>query len=167
MSITLEKNTDIQHVGTVTLSLGGTPYLGTDLAVQKSDGVETIFTDTTSAIDRHRTIRLGSSQIPNIYAGTDVDKPYRANSTQGRQVLATIKDVWSLTDSDKPDFRIDLPVSCNITLKIPLCEYITESDVLGLLTDTVCSLYRGQTSGSAALPLIDSLFRGATNPKGL
>lgn len=166
MSITLQKNTSIQLSGKTSLTINGTPYTGTDLAVVKSDGVETIFTDTTSAVDRHRTIRLGSSNIPNIYAGSDVDKPYQANSTQGRQLLGTIKDVWSLTDSADPKFRVDLPVTCNITLKFPMCEYITQEALLGLLSDTVSALYTTGTTENA-MSLIEPLSRGATNPKGL
>lgn len=117
----------------------------------------------TSPMDRIEKLRFAYSEIGDVYKNTSIDPSVAAASKRGVQVLAQTSETWSLTDAVDPEYRVDLPVSAHIVLKIPACEYISEADILELLGRTIGGLYDGTTAEWR----LNDLVRGSLVPKGL
>jgi len=109
----------------------------------KSDqnGKEVILTNISSPIDRPEKIRLGYNEISNIYAGTGIDPSVLAPTKKGVSILAQVTDVLSVTDSQDADYRIDLPMSCHLVIKVPASEFIDAAKVKTQIGRMLSSLF--------------------------
>jgi hypothetical protein len=127
-------------------------------------GKEVIMTNITAPIDRPENIRLAYSEVANIYNGTGIEPSVSAPTKRGVSVLAQITDVISVTDTTDADFRIDLPLSAHLVLKVPSSEYITSAQVTAAVGRLLSSLFdTGSTSGSR----LEAVLRGALVPTEL
>lgn len=128
----------------------------------KSETVDEVrIVNTTSPIDRPETIRFAYSEIKDVYNNTSIDSSVYAASRKGVQILAQINEVFSLTDSVDASYRVDLPVSAHIVIRVPACEYISSSDILDLVKRLNGALYDQQTVNSDRL---QALLRGSLKP---
>lgn len=132
----------------------------------KSDqsGKEVVLTNITSPIDRPEKIRLGYNEISNIYAGTGIDPSVLAPTKRGVSILAQVTDVLSVTDDTDSDYRIDLPMSCHLVIKVPASEYINAAKVQAQLGRMLSSLF---DTGSLSESRLESILRGSLIPKEL
>lgn len=135
-----------------------------DFRVRQDEPGEAILVNLTSPIDRTETIRYGYSEIKDVYKNTSIDASVMAPSKKGVQVLAQVNDTFSLTDSVDPTYRVDLPVSAHIIVKIPACEYITPAMVETLVARAAASLY---DTGATTTTKISQLLKGSLVPTGL
>lgn len=127
------------------------------------DGVA-IITNVTSPLDRPENIRFAYSEIANVYEGTKVDPGYLGTSKRGVSLLCQVTDIYSLTDDTDTAYRVDLPVSAHIVLRLPACEYITPDMAKALVVRTVSSMFgTGQVSSAR----IAALLRGSLLPSGM
>lgn len=136
--------------------------VGTDFRVKSNNnGKEVILTNITSPIDRPENIRLAYSDIANIYNGTGIEPSVSSPTKKGVSVLAQVTDVLSVTDTTDADFRIDLPLSAHLVLKVPSSEYITSAQVQALIGRLLSSLFdTGSTSGAR----LEAILRGSLVP---
>lgn len=127
-------------------------------------GKEVVLTNITSPIDRPERIRIAYSDLTNIYSGTGIDASVFAPTKRGVSVLAQVTDVISVTDDLNPDFRIDLPVSYHLVIKVPASEFITAADINTGIGRLLSSLF---DSGVSTTSRLEAILRGSLVPTEL
>lgn len=133
----------------------------TDFRVQKNGADDVTLTNITSPVDRQERFRFALSEIKNIYANSGIDPSVWAASTKGSSLLISVAETISVTDSADPSYRVDLPVTCNITLKAPTSDLITPEYLLTLLGRAVSGAYE---TGSLTTDGIKRLTHGSLVP---
>lgn len=126
----------------------------------KSDqpGKEVVLTNITSPIDRPERIRIGYSDIANIYNGTGIETSVLAPTKRGVSVLVQLTDVMSVTDDTDSDYRIDLPVSYHLVVKVPASEFITAADIQAGIGRLLSGLF---DTGVTTTSRLESILRGS------
>lgn len=124
-------------------------------------GKEIVLTNITSPIDRPEKIRIAYSEVANIYSGTGIEASLAAPTKRGVSVLAQDTNVITVLDSANPDYRIDLPVSYHLVIKVPASEHISATDVQEGLGRLLSSLFDSGTNTSARL---EAILRGSLTP---
>lgn len=157
-------DTPISGVSTLTFPRG-LLNIEKDFRVKSNNsGKEVILTNITSPIGRPENIRLAYTDIANIYSGTGVEPSVFAPTKRGVSILAQVTEVLSVLDSTDADFRIDLPMSGHLVLKVPASEYITAEHVLSLIGRLLSSLF---DTGSSAESRLEAILRGSLVPTEL
>lgn len=163
MAKTINKGYDVTNETSLITAAVGFDF-ASDFRTKENGVNEVKLVNTTSPIDRPETLRFAYSEIKDVYKNTDIDASVMAPSHKGVQILAQLNDVYTLTDDADASYRVDLPVSAHVVIKIPACEYITSSDVLGLVDRLNGSLFDSQTMDSNRL---QALLRGVLEPSEL
>lgn len=127
-------------------------------------GKEVILTNITSPVDRPENIRIGYTNIANIYSGTSVEPSVFAPTRKGVSILSQVTDILSVTDNTNADYRIDLPVSAHLVLKVPASEFITADVVQTLVGRLLSSLF---DTGATSTTRLDAILRGSLVPAGI
>lgn len=127
-------------------------------------GKEVVLTNITSPVDRPEKIRVGYSDVTNIYSGTGVEPSVLAPTKRGTQILAQVTEVISVTDDADPDYRVDLPVSYHLVIKVPASEHITATEVNTGIGRLLSCLF---DSGSTSTSRLEAILRGALVPSEL
>lgn len=127
-------------------------------------GKEVVLTNITSPVDRPEKIRIAYSDVANIYSGTGVEASVTAPTKRGVSILAQVTEVISVTDSVDPNYRIDLPVSYHLVIKVPANENLSSADIEIGLGRLLSGLFE---TGSTATSRIDSILRGSLIPSDL
>lgn len=135
-----------------------------DFRIKSNTANELILTNITSPVDRPEQIRVGYSNVANIYTGTQIEASLAAPTKRGISVLCQITDVLSVTDATDPDYRIDLPVSYHIVIKVPVNENMTTTLIQEGLGRAVSGLFE---TGSVTLTRLEALIRGSLCPTDL
>lgn len=130
----------------------------------KSSSSELILTNITSPLDRAENIRYAYSTVNNVYSNTSIDAKVQSPNRKGVQLLAQVTDVATVTDSDDASYRVDLPISTHIVIKVPADALITGDIVQAHLGRVVSALFE---TGSTATTRIQKLLRGALEPADL
>lgn len=134
---------------------------GADFRVKSNQPGEAVLANITSPVDRPETLRIAYSNIANVYAGTSIEPSLIAPTKRGVSVLAQVTDIISVTDDADPDYRIDLPVSYHVVIKIPANENLTPALIQEGLGRMVSALF---DTGSTSLTRIQALIRGSLVP---
>lgn len=129
-----------------------------------NSGKEVVITNITSPIDRPENIRIAYTDIANVYSGTGVEPSILAPSKRGVSILAQVTDVLSVTDTTDADYRIDLPISAHMVIKVPSNDNITAAVVQTLVGRLLSSLFDEGVSTTARL---DAILRGSLVPSEL
>lgn len=154
-------DTPIEGVASLNFARGLLNF-GADFRVKSSAaGKEVVLTNITSPPDRPEKVRIGFTDVANVYAGSGVDAPVTAPTKRGTQILAQVTEVISVTDDADPDYRLDLPVSYHLVIKVPTSEYIVGSDVVTGLGRLLSCLF---DTGSTSTTRLDAVLRGALTP---
>lgn len=139
--------------------------IGADFRVKANQpGKEVVLTNITSPVDRPEKIRIAYSDISNVYNGTDVDTSVYAPTKRGVSILAQITETLSVSDSVDPDFRVDLPISYHLVIKVPASEYIAAADIEAGLGRLLSSLF---DTGVTTTTRLEAILRGSLVPTGL
>jgi hypothetical protein len=129
-----------------------------------NNGKEVVLTNITSPIDRPENIRLAYTDVANIYNGTGIEPSVASPTKKGVSVLAQVTDVISVTDTADADFRIDLPLSAHLVIKVPASEYITSAQVQAVVGRLLSSLF---DTGSSSESRLEAILRGSLVPTEL
>lgn len=132
-----------------------------NFAVKSDVPGECKIVNNTTPLDRPEIIRFAYSEIEDVYKNTNIDPSVYGASRKGVQILVQLSEVWSLTDTVDASYRVDLPISAHIVLKVPACEYITNSDILGAVNRLMGGLYVDKTVDTNRL---QALLRGSLKP---
>lgn len=146
-----------------TLPIAGYVYPDT-FRVKSENPAEAVLVNLTSPIDRQERLRIGYKEISDVYQGTSINPAYYAASKQGIQFLVQANDVWSVTDSEDASYRVDLPISVHMIVKVPACETISQADILEAIGRATGCLF---DAGTADTWRVTELTKGVLVPKGL
>lgn len=144
--------------------LRGSVNFGADFRVKSQVPSEVILNNLTSPVDRQEKFRFSYSDIANIYSGTDIDPSVYAPSKRGYSVLCQLTETFSITDPTVPSYRVDLPISAHIVLKMPANENLTSAMIQTVTARVVSGLYE---TGLTTTSRISSLARGSLIPADL
>lgn len=156
-------DTPIDGVSTLTFPRG-LVNLKQDFRVKSSNGKEVVLTNITSPIDRPEQIRIAATDIANIYNGTSIEPSALAPTKRGVSVLAQVTDVVSVTDDTDADYRVDLPLSAHLVIKVPASEYVNAETVKTLVGRLLSSLF---DTGSSTNARLEAILRGSLEPSEL
>lgn len=157
-------DTPIEGVSTLSLSRAILNFEEDFRVKSDQPGKEVVLTNITSPIDRPEKIRIAYSDIANVYSGTGVDASVSAPTKRGVSVLCQLTDIISVTDDADPDYRIDLPVSYHLVIKVPASEFLTAADIQTGLGRLLSSVY---DSGVSTTSRLDAILRGSLVPHTL
>lgn len=135
-----------------------------DYAVTVDDAGKGELTNLTTPINQKETVVFGISNVPDIYKNTGIDPSHFSQVKQGVSLLVQVNETVRVTDTDSPDFEIDLPISAHVVLKVPTSQYITAELCQTLVLRTVASMT--DTNGTIAARL-QSLLRGSMLPSSI
>ena len=154
-------DTPIEGVPTLTFPRG-LVNIGKDFRVKSNvAGKEIVLTNITSPIDRPEKIRIAYSEMANVYVGSGIEASVLAPTKKGVSLLAQVTDIITVTDSTDPDYRIDLPVSCHLVVKVPASEHIGAADVETCIGRLLSSLF---DTGVTTTTRLEAILRGSLVP---
>jgi hypothetical protein len=156
-------DTPISGVSSLTFSRG-LVNIAQDFRVKSNTAKEVILTNITSPIDKPENIRLAYSDVANVYSGTNIEPTVFAPSKRGTSVLVQVTDVLSITDSTDADYKIDLPLSFHLVVKVPNSEYITADVVKTGVGRLLSGLF---DTGSTSNSRLEAILRGSLVPSEL
>lgn len=157
-------DTTIQGVSELNFSRGLLNFEKDFRIKSNTAGKEIVLTNITSPVDRPEKLRIGYSEVANVYNGTGVEPTVSAPTKKGTQILVQLTEVISVTDSADADYRLDLPVSYHVVIKVPTSEYVTSSDIVTGLGRLVSGLF---DTGVSTTTRLDAILRGALVPSDL
>lgn len=156
-------DTPIEGVTSLTFPRGLLNFKA-DFRVKSNQPNEVVLANITSPVDRTEQIRVAFSNIANVYSGTAIEPSLCAPTKRGVSVLCQVTDIISVTDSVDPDYRIDLPVSYHLVIKVPANENLTTSLIQEGLGRMVSGIFE---TGSVTLTRLEALIRGSLVPTDL
>lgn len=127
-------------------------------------GREVVLTNIRAPRDQEERIRIGYSDVANVYSGSNIEPSLYAPSRRGVSILAQITDVLKVSDTTDPDFQVYYPVSCHTVLKAPISAYLTADDIFMLLGRNLSCLF---DTGVSTTTRLEAILRGSLLPKGL
>lgn len=134
---------------------------GADFAEKEDRPGKLDLTNMTSPLDRAEIIKYECSDLKNIYQDTSIDPKVQSPNRKGVRLHIRVEDVASVTDSTDPTYRVDLPISTTIIVRVPADALITGAIVQEHLGRAVSALF---DTGSTATTRIEKLLRGALEP---
>lgn len=161
------------NVGYTDTPIPGSPVLnllrssvnfGSDFRVKSEAANELTLINLTSPVDRPEKWRYSYSDIANIYNSTDIDPSVYAPSKRGVSVLVQLTETFSVTDSTDPSYRVDLPISAHIVLKLPANENLTSAMIQTVVARLASGLYE---TGLTTTSRLSALVRGSLTPADL
>jgi len=140
--------------------------VGADFRVksQSNNGKEVILTNLTSPIDRPENIRIAHTDVANIYSGTAVEPSVLSPTKKGVSILSQVTEVLSVTDDTNSDYRIDLPLSAHLVIKVPASEHVSAAVVQELVGRLLSSLF---DTGATTTSRLEAILRGSLVPTEL
>lgn len=142
----------------------GSVNFATDFRVKSNKDNEVVITNLTSPVDRPENFRIAYTPVSNIYTGTGIEASVTAPTKQGVSILVQLTEVISVTDSAAPEYRVDLPLSCHLVIKVPRSEHVTAATVQTMVGRLLSGLYDTGVSTTARL---DAILRGSLISKEL
>lgn len=129
----------------------------------KSDqpGKEIVLSNITSPLDRPEKIRIAYSEVANVYANSGIDASVCAPTKQGVSILVQETNVLTVSDSTDPDYRVDLPVSYHLVVKVPSSEFISAADIQTGIGRLLSSLF---DTGVSTTSRLEAILRGSLSP---
>lgn len=139
--------------------------IGSNFRVKSNQpGKEVVLTNISSPVDRPEKIRIAYSDVSNVYNGTDIDASVYAPTKRGVSILAQVTETISVSDDVDADYRVDLPVSYHLVIKVPASEFITAADVEIGLGRLLSGLF---DTGATSATRLESILRGSLVPPEL
>lgn len=135
-----------------------------DFRVKGNQPGEVVLANITSPVDRTEQIRIAFSNITNVYSGTSIEPSLAAPTKRGISLLCQVTDIISVTDDTDPDYRIDLPVSYHLVIKVPANENLTTTLIQEGLGRMISGVF---DTGSTTLTRLAALIRGSLVPSDL
>lgn len=143
----------------------GSVNIEADMRVKANQpGKEIILTNITSPVDRAEKIRIAYSEVSNVYTGTGIDASLLSPTKKGVSVLAQLTETISITDDADASYRIDLPVSYHLVIKVPSSEHINAADVQTGIGRLLSSLF---DTGVMTTGRLEAILRGSLVPTEL
>lgn len=157
--------TDTPISGVTSLELPrGRVNFGADFAVKVSKPSEVVLTNVSSPRDRAESFRFQSSTIQDVYSGLKINKSVQAPSLSGSNILIQLTEIATVTDTEDSTYRVDIPLSYHMVIKVPALEELTENHVLAGVGRLVSGLFE---TGSETNDRLKKILRGSLIPQDL
>jgi hypothetical protein len=78
--------------------------------------------------------------------------------------LAQVTDVLTVSESTDADYRVDLPLSAHLVIKVPASEYVTSAQVQAVVGRLLSSLF---DTGVSTTSRLEAILRGSLVPSEL
>lgn len=156
-------DTAIPGVESLKLERGLVNYAA-DFKVKSDEPGEVILTNLTSPVVYPERMRISSSDVANIYAGSSIEPSLFAPTKRGTSLLVQLTENWKVTDTADPNYEIALPVSAHLVIKVPNHELITPAAVQTLVGRLISGLYE---TGSQDTTRLTALLRGSLKPSDI
>lgn len=157
-------DTPIAGVSSLTMARGLLNFKADFRVKSDKPGQEVTLTNITCPVDRPEKIRIAYSDVSNVYTGSGIDPSVSAPTKRGVSILVQATSVVSVTDDTVADYRVDLPLSCHLVIKVPASEFITSDDVKTAVGRLLSGLFDTGVSTNARL---DAILRGSLTPSDL
>lgn len=144
----------------VSLPLGSVNF-GADWVVQSTNNKEAWITNQTTPYDAPERFRFGRSEIANVFTNSGIDPNFMTTSKRGTSIVCQLNSVLNIVDTERADFKQQLPLSCHLVIKVPNNELLTADEILGYVERTLCGLFETDSNGSSRL---NGFIRGALLP---
>lgn len=154
-------DTPLDGVSTLSFPRGLLNFAADFRVKSENAGKESVLTNITSPIDRPEKVRIAYSDVSNIYTGSGIEPGLYAPTKRGVSVLVQLTEVISVTDSVDPTYRVDLPVSYHLVIKVPVSEAISGAVIETGIGRLLSGLY---DSGSTTTARLGSILRGSLVP---
>lgn len=166
MAIIVNQNhTDTPVAGVTSLAFSrGILNYKADYCVMTDDPGEAIISNKTSPVDAPERLRFAMSTVKDVYQNTEIDPGTYSPSKRGSQILVQLTEVWTKSDATNASFKINLPVTGHIVLKVPNDSDISADMIIAFLGRLVSGLYE---TGSLTNSRINALLRGSMIPADL
>lgn len=135
-----------------------------DFRVRSNTTDDLVITNLKADLSTPETFRFATATIKDVYNGTSIETPLIPPVRRGTSILVQVNDTWTVTDSDDPKYKVALPVSAHLVVKIPNQGIITASNVEYLIGRCLAGLYETDSTDTTR---IQSLVRGALAPSTL
>lgn len=157
--------TDTPIAGVTSLDLPrGLVNFGADFRSVSSVPGEVVLTNITCPTDRPENFRVGYTSVKDVYSGSAIDQSVYAPSRKGISVVVQLTDTYSVTDSVDAEFRVDLPVSSHLVIKVPSSEYLTSEMVLAQVGRLMSGIFE---TGSETSDRLKAILRGSLTPSDI
>lgn len=137
---------------------------GADWRVKSEQPEEVILTNLTSPTSYPERIRIGASEVADVYKGSGVEPGLYSPTRRGTSILCQLTEVWKVTDTVDSTYEVALPVTGHIVLKVPNNEQITPAMINTFLGRLVSGLFE---TGSETTTRLASILRGSLTPADL
>lgn len=166
MAIVVNQNhTDTAVAGVTTLTLPRAIInYKSDFCVVTDTPGEAVLSNKTSPVDAPERLRFAMSTVKDVYQNTDIDPGTYSPSKRGSQILVQLNEVWTKSDATLASYKINLPVSGHIVLKVPNDSDLTADMLIAFVGRLVSGLFE---TGSATNNRISALLRGSMIPTDL
>lgn len=166
MAIVVNQNhTDTPVSGVTTLSFPrGIPNFKADFCVTTDGPGEAIISNKTSPVDSPEKFRFAMSTVKDVYQNSEIDPGTFSPSKRGSQILVQLTEVWTKSDATNASYKINLPVSGHIVLKVPNDSDISADMIQAFLGRLVSGLFE---TGSENNLRLNALLRGSMIPTDL
>lgn len=138
---------------------------GVDFRVESQKANSLIITNLTSPIGYPETVKFSTETIPDMYAGTTVEKALYAPSRKGRGVLVSLHDVFKETSSTDETYEKALPFKTSIAFQFLQNSSVTTAMVLGEIARLLSFLY--DTTSATMNSRLEALIRGSLKPNDM
>jgi hypothetical protein len=108
-------------------------------------------------------VREALSNVANVYNGSDIDPSAYAPVRSGKSLLLQIQQNAVVTDSADPTYKVILPFTAHLVLKVPNSDLVNTDHIANLLDNLVALTY--STNGGSRR--FSKLFKGALKPDDL
>lgn len=122
---------------------------------------ECIITNLSSPLGKEETVRYACFPVANVYKNTDIHSLNQQPVKTGVKVVCSVRQTWSVEAEagDTNVLPVDLPVTAQLSLTLPLNAAIAESDISTIVSQVSALIY-----DSAGKSKIASLVRGSLKP---
>jgi hypothetical protein len=156
-------DTAISGVTSLNLARGLVNY-GADWRVKQDEPTEVILTNLTSPINYPERVRVGATEVADVYKGSGVEPGLYAPTRRGISILSQLTEVWKVSDTVDSAYEVALPITGHIVLKVPNSDQITPEMINTFLGRLVSTLFE---TGSDTTSRIASILRGSLTPSDI
>jgi len=114
--------------------------------------------------DAPQTAIFAVSKIANVYTGTPVDPSYQLPFKRGMSVLCQCNLVASVTDTEDPTYRVDLPISAHLVIKAPVSGLLTVGNIRTVAERAMSLIYE---TGAVDDSRLTELLKECMLPEGV
>lgn len=138
---------------------------GADFRAKKEQVGEIVLTNMTSPLGLPEQIEFYSSEVPDVYAGTSVDRALMAPSRKGIKFIAKLRDTYTVTDDTDTSYEIALPMEAHLVCKVAANANLTTEMVVAFISRFLAGLF--ETDDTTMNNRIDALLHMSVKPEDL